>query len=342
MELWDILNPSDLTRFSREVPQPQNLILNRFLPDATVNSFKPRIRTVTRTLTAAKFRVWNSENFIAKRPVAVSVAELELPPLGQKLPLTEREILEAALAGNDPNGDVVGQIYDDAEHNVRATLARMELARGQLLSTGAVTIDENGLVGVEADFGLAGSHKPTAATLWSVVATATPLSDEEAWIQQMVDDGGDRPSNAITSRRIFNYLRQSDEYRAAFWGGVTTSQPALNPDQVNQVRSTYNLPPITIYDAKVDVDGTSQRVIDDGLFILVADGAGETQWGLTAQALQVASGGTDAAFTRRDAPGIFTAAYKQTEPASRWTSTYAVGLPLLMDKTRLLAATVAA
>lgn len=342
MELWDILRPSVLTRFSRDLPQPQQIALDQILPDQTVNSFKPRIRTVTRTLTAAKFRVWNAENYVAKRPVTVSVAELELPPLGQKLPLTEREILEAALADNDPNGDVVGAVYDDAEHNVRATRARMELARGQLLYTGAVTINENGLIGVAADFGLTNAHKPTAGTLWSDTVNSTPLTDEEAWIQQMVADGSPRPDRATTSLRIVTYLRQNKQYITAFWGPNGANQPALNPDQVNQVRATYNLPPITIYDSKIDVDGVTTRPIPDTRFILTAEGVGESQWGVTAQAIEVAAGGTDAAFTRRDAPGIFTAAYKQTEPAGRWTSTYAVGLPLLMDKTRLLAATVAA
>lgn len=348
MELWDIVTPSNLTRFSREVPQPQNLDLNR-LPggvfvDRTVNSFKPRIRTVTRTLSAAKFRVWNAENFVAKRPVNVTITELELPPLGQKLPILERELLELALADRDnENGDVAAQVYDDAETNVRATHARMELARGQLLSTGKVTINENGLVGLEADFGVAGDHKPTAGTLWSNVDDATPLTNERAWIQKMVDDGGDRPVVALTSQANADLLGRNAEYRTAYYGAnqtVLPVLPTLNPDQVNEVRRRWNLPPIVINDARVDVDGTTTRIVDEDLFILIADGALETQWGLTAQALQVSSGGTDAAFTRRDAPGIFTAAYKSLEPALRETSTYAVGLPLLLDKTRIMIATV--
>lgn len=340
MELWNIITPAAATRFSREVPVQQDMILNRFLPDQVVNSFKPRIRTVTRTLSAAKFRAYNAENFIAKRPTTLTITDLELPPLGQKLPLLEREILEQALANNDPNGDVIAAVYDDIESNVRATRARMELARGDLLADGKITITENGLVALEADFGLASSHKPTAGTLWSNTTDSTPLSDEEAWIQQMVADGGGRPTAAITSLAVVNLLRQNAEYRAAYWGGNAGEKPALNPDQVNQVRATYNLPPITIYDTQIDVDGTSTRVLPVNRFVLVSDGVGETQWGLTAQALDVSASGADPAFTRRDAPGIFTAAYRQTEPAARWTSTYAVGLPLLVDKSRLVSAIV--
>lgn len=346
MELWDIITPSALTRFSREVPIPQTYNLGAAIPDRSVNSFRARIRDVTRTIEAAKFRSYNAENFIARRPVVLSITDLTLPPFGQKLPLTEQEILEQAIVGSDPNGDVVAQIYDDAETNVRATRARAELAKGDLLADGAFTLtDENGLT-LEADFGLDPSHTPalSGTALWSATGTATPLTDELGWMQQMIDDGGGTPVVAYTARQNLTALMQNAEYRAAYWGGNAGQQINLDPTQVQAVRDRYGLPPIVINDTKVQVrDGsgtTTQRVIPDDVFILVGDGAAEFQWGLTAQALEVAAGGADVAFTRRDAPGIFTAAYKEIEPAARWTSTYACGMPLLLDKNRLLTATV--
>lgn len=345
-DIWDILRPSVLTAYSRkffhDTPFPQDLVLNRFLPDVTVRSTKVKVRDVTRTLAAAKFRVWDAENYIAKRPFTLSITELELPPLGQKLDITEQEILALALSGQDPNGDVVAQIYDDVTINVRATLARMELARGDLLTDGKISINENGLVGADADFGLTSAHKPTAGTLWSDTAASTPLTDELAWIQQMVDDGSPVPEDAITSLRVFNYLRNNAQYRAAFASNVNASTPALRPDQLNEVRRNFNLPPITIYDSKVSVDGTVTRPIPDNKFVMLARDAGETQWGITAQALEAAAGNSDPAFTRADAPGIFSAAYKESgERVKRFTSTHAVGLPLLFDKNRIVSATVA-
>lgn len=342
MELWDVILPSNLTRFSRELPIVQDYgPLNRLLPDTSVNSFRARIRTLTRTLRAAKFRSYNAENYIAARPFTLTVTDLTLPPVGQKIPLTEMEILQQAFATGDVNDDVIGQIYDDAETNVRATRARMQLAKGDVITDGKFTLaGENGLT-LEADFGLAGSHTPTAGTLWSA-GGATPLTDEQAWIQQMVNDGGGRPTVAVTSLRVLGMLRLNAEYRAAYWGGNAGQQINLNVAQVNQIRADNGLPPILLDDTVIDVDGTSTRVLPDNRFILANEnGLGETQYGLTAQALEVASGGSDAAFTRRDAPGIFTAAYKEIDPPSRWTSTAAVGMPLLFDVTKLITATVA-
>ena len=341
MQLWDIALPSDLTAFSREVPTPQDMVLNQLLPDDVINSFKVRIRTLTRTLRAAKFRAYNAENYIAGRPFTLAITDLTLPPVGQKIPLTEREILEAAISGNDPNGEVLQQIYDDAETNVRATAARMELARGDVLTDGKFSlVGENGLT-LDADFGMASSHKPTAGTLWSNTASATPLTDEQAWIQQMVTDGGGRPNRALTSLRVVNYLRSNAEYLAAFWGGNAGSKPTLSPAQLNDVRANYGLPPIIQYDSVIDVDGVSTRPIADNKFILTAEGVGETQWGLTAQSLEVVRSGIDPRFTRRDAPGIITAAYYEVEPANRWTSTYAVALPIIFDVSKIVSATVA-
>lgn len=346
-DIWDIISPSDLTAFSRrfqlESPLQQSLVLNRFLPDVNVRSLRVRIRTLTRTLEAAKFRTWDAENYIGRRPFTLGITELELPPLGQKIDITERELLELALGNAGQNADLIAQIYDDSEINVRATLARMELARGDLLTDGIVSIDENGMAGVEADFGLTVAHLPTAAILWSVVADATPLTDELSWQEQMTDDGSPVHSGVVTSRKVFNFMRKNDEYKAAFASNVNASTPDLRPDQLQEVRTNFGLPPITIYDSKIEVDGTATRPIPDHKFIMLAPDTGETQWGITAQALEAAAGNSDPAFTRTDAPGIFTAAFKESgERVKRFTSTHAVGLPVLFDKNRIVSAAVIA
>jgi hypothetical protein len=343
LELWDVILPSDLTRFSRTVPTPQEYgALERLLPAVSVNSIKARIRTLTRTIRAAKFRAYNAENYIGGRPFTLSITDVLLPPLGQKIPITELELLEQALSSGAVNDDVIQQIYDDAETNVVATRARMQLARGDVITDGKFSlVGENGLT-LDADFSLASSHNPTAGTLWSDHTNATPIDDERAWIAQMVADGGGRPTVAVTSLTVLGHLQSNAQYIRALWGPNVTNQPNLNVEQVNQVRAAWQLPPIVLDDTVIDVDGTTTRVLPVNRFVLANEnGLGETQYGLTAQALQVAAGGTDASFTRRDAPGIFTAAYQETEPPARWTSTAAVGMPLLFDVTKLVTATVA-
>jgi hypothetical protein len=346
-DIWDIIAPSDLTAYSRrfalELPILQGDPLADILPDRQVRSIKVRVRSITRTLATARFRTWDAENYIARRPFTLGITELELPPLGQKLDITERELLEIALGNGGQNADLIAQIYDDAETNVRATLARMWLAKGDLVTDGKVSITENGLSGVEADFAMDASHLPTASTLWSDVANSLPLTDELNWRKQMVTDGSPRHTIAKTSETVFNFLLRNAQYKAAFNSNAAASVPDLRPDQLQQVRSTWNLPPITLADEMVEHDDVMTRIVPEHKFLMAAPDAGETQWGITAQALEAAAGNSDPAFTRNDAPGIFTAAFKETgERVKRFTSTHAVGLPVLFEKSRLVSASVIA
>lgn len=346
-DIWDIISPSDLTAFSRkfalDLPIIQGDPLADILPDRNVRSIKVRVRSLTRTLATARFRTWDAENYIARRPFTLGITELELPPLGQKLDITERELLELALGNAGQNADLLAQIYDDAETNVRATLARMWLAKGDLVTDGKVEISDNGMVGVEADFDMDASHLPTAGVLWSDLDDSTPLTDELNWRKQMVTDGSPRHTKVKTSETVLNFLLRNDQYKAAFNSNAAASVPDLRPDQLQQVRTTWGLPPIELADEMVEHDDAMVRIVPEHKFIMAAPDMGETQWGITAQALEAAAGNSDPAFTRTDAPGIFTAAFKESgERVKRFTSTHAVGLPVIFEKSRLVSASVIA
>src|SRR4051812_37162757 len=112
--LWDIVQPADLTRVARVLPYPQDYLLTGtlnpdgtssaaggrpVLPANTIPSFKARIRNSARTVRAAKFRAYNAANYIADRVQTLTITDVVLPPLGQMIPMLERELLEAAISG---------------------------------------------------------------------------------------------------------------------------------------------------------------------------------------------------------------------------------------------------
>ena len=340
MQLWDIIAPVDLTAFARVVPDDLPNNLNQYLPDRLIPGVKSRVARRQRTNTTAMYRAWNAETPIGKRPETVSVTEVNLPPLGQKLILTEWDRLWLEYASGAPSavGEMLQSIYDDTESNVRAIRNRLELARGDLLTDGKFTLTaENGLT-LEADYQLAGSHKPTAGTLWEA-AGATPLANEITWSRLMQTDGAGRPVAAIGNARITAALLASDEYRAAFWGGNAGSQPNLNLEQLNTVRRANGLAPYVEYDHQVDVEGVTTRVIPETKLILVGDNLGETQFGITAESLElVQSNAVD--FTTTDAPGIFAAAYKIPDPVTGISKANATAMPVLADINALVSATV--
>jgi hypothetical protein len=340
MQLWDIVSPANLTVFARTVPDELPDSLARFLPDRIIPGIKSRIAKKTRTNVVAQYRAYNAETPIGSRPVSVAVTEVLLPPVGQKLMLTEWERLqlEAARNGGSSLDEMVATIYDDIENSVRAVRNRAELARGGFLNSGKFSlVAENGLT-IEADFVLAGTHKPTAGTIWSN-PVALALTDEQAYVKVVKDDSGKAPIAAITSSTIIGYLLKNNEYRSAYWGGNAGSQPNLNRAQLNQVRSDNGLPVLVEYDHQLYVNGANARVIPQGKFILVTDGVGESQWGLTAEGLDFATTGA-VDFVLADAPGLVASAWKSPDPVTGWTKTNATFMPVAADINGLLSATV--
>src|SRR5690606_5524515 len=103
--------------------------------------------------------------------------------IGQKLLLSEYERLQLARMQGARTDSLTGQIYDDEEINTRAIRLRMELARGDVLQDGKLTLtDENGLT-IEADFGVPNEHivNPDGAD-WDDTSTSVPMTDIQKWL----------------------------------------------------------------------------------------------------------------------------------------------------------------
>ena len=338
-DILDLTTPAERTFFARQVPEPIPNSLESILPNREIDGRKTHVVRGTTQAFKAMFRGYNAETPIGQRAASAEVSEFKLPALSEKLPLDEELIFRLNEAASDQMiGRVRGQVYDDITNLVTSIRNRVEEARGQFLATGKVTINENRFT-AEADYGLATDHKVAPATLWGA-AGATPLSDEIAWVQKVEDDAQVVVTRTTMSRRVFNQLLKSDEYRVAFFGAAAATVPTLNPQQLNSVRESFNLPPINLYDGKVpDNSGGVQRVIADDLVILTTANVGETQWGLTAEALKLA-GSNAVDFTAKDAPGIFVTQWGVEDSVAVWTKASSVVMPVAGDINGLLVADV--
>lgn len=345
MIIDEYIEPDVLTGYVREVPSPANLVLSQFLPDRNIQDIEAAIDQVTRTNRAAKFRAWDAESYIGKRD-QFETRRISLPPISQKLPVGEWERLqlERVRSGGDNRAAIINRIYDDMDNNVRAIFNRMEIARGDALMDGIVSLSADGLTGIEADFGLDASHIVTpAGAMWDDAANGEPLTDLRGWVQTYVADTGERPAYMLVSEAINSALLLSEQIRhlASTLAGI----PALmNQDQLNQVMAAYRLPAIFPYDTRIDFDGTTVRVVDERKAIfLPADPSslGFTAWGITAEALELASG-QNPSLEFEQTPGLIGVVMKEGDPLRVWTKAGAVGLPMLTDTRRLMVATVLA
>jgi hypothetical protein len=336
--------PYDLTTFVRSVPQPQQFILNQLLPDVHIGSNQVDIGMITRTNRAAKFRAYDAGIHRAKRDVA-QVTHVELPPLSDSLSMGELERLklEFARTGGTNQDAFVNAIYNDAEVLTRNVQNRMELARGDVLVDGKFTLTNEGGLTIEADYGIPGSNFVTAGTLWSTTASADILGDLNTWNTAYIDLNGYALGGMYVSRQTLTNMLANQNLRTAA-GTILGSSLLLSRATLDATLAAHMLPPILgVYDANVDVDGTTTRTVPANKVIFVPPAGvpfGRTVWGVSATALElVNSSETDMSF--EDAPGIVGVVEKDGPPYREFTFVDAVGMPVIDNPNALFVATVA-
>lgn len=337
MLVYDYVDPRQLTEFARELPMPAALAdVLALLPAEEIGDIEAVVRRVTRTNRAAKFRSYDAETPIGQRD-GFSQDRVLLPPLGQKLVLGEFERLQLQrLRGAQNGGQIADAIYDDTANNVRAIRARMALAVGDVLTDGKLTLaGENGLT-IEADFGLDNTHIVNAGTDWDDpgVTWAEIVEEIRTWVQVLIDDGGEAPAVARTSSQVISAMVAKAQAANSGSFGLLTR------DDVNTVLARDGLPRFEALDARVDVDGTSTRVLAATKILFMPENPrdlGYTPYGITAEGLELAEAqrvGVD------DAPGIVAVVMKEGDPVRVWSKATAVAMPLLEAPEKLLVADV--
>lgn len=338
------LDAAEINAFVRELKTPADYMLTqRILPERNINNIKFKTSSSKRRVNAAKFRVYDAPTALATRYAERVVNEGLLPPLGQTLPISEMETILFNISHGQDTAEFVEKLYDDVERHFESIKTAQEIAAGKILRDGIVDLPGNGL---DVNWNVPVANRPTAAVPWNE-ALATPLTDELAWIDYLRDSGAPAPREVITSRRARSFLASNQEYRAAYYNtpiGGTTPTAMLAPDQVDSVRARYNLPPIVEYDVQVyDDEGNYVRVLPDTLWIMVPGIApnqwAETQYGLTAEAIQLSSG-QNPALTAEQAPGIVVVTKVEDNPVQVYTRGAAVGMPVLYVPDIHISATV--
>ena len=337
MLVYDLVDPQELVGFVRELTFDQ-FTLDDFLPNNNIDDIEYRFRRGRLTdQEAATYRAWDAEARIAARQGTQRVTG-ELAPISRKIRVgeEERHRLRALETGNDD--PIIDQIFADAANMTRAVQARVELARGQVLSTGSVTIEEDGFV-ADVDFGVPSTNFVTAST---------PHDDPEAdvigewteWLEAYDEaTDGEVPGVAVVSRKYVNNLLRNEGIRQLAATAVGGTPSLVTVDTVQQVFAAYGLPPMRTYDSRVRVGGTAVRPIpEDRVILLPGEGSvlGQTLFGVTAEALELAGEGFIEA---EDAAGVVAVVEKTTDPVSTWTLASGISVPVLANPELLFVAT---
>lgn len=340
--LWtDIIDPATLTGYTREslaAYEQRRGSLARWLPNRELADIVARfIKGSNGLVDVAKFRAYDAEPEVGKRQSRGRVT-LEMPALGQTIPVSEYEQLRAR-GGEVTDEQALAAILNTTDAVVRATADAIERMRGIVLTTGKATIAE---IGSDDDFGRAAGNTVTAATAWST-STVDALGEAQDWIDAYTDQNGDAPGAAVMSTRVLRTIAKLDQFQTVLVGGG--SRPAT----LEQARSTWEaagLPPIYVYDRRVSVDGSATKVLADDRILLLPEPVetddyqgtelGATFWGRTLSSTEA-----DWNIEPSEQPGIVAGVYRNPKPPMGVEVVGdAIGLPVLANANLSFAADV--
>jgi hypothetical protein len=338
----DYITPVELTGYARRALA--DLTVNQFrlaqwLPNNNIDDLEYRFTRGGDGLTeAATFRAYDAESPVGSRPGVTRVTG-ELPPISKKIRLGEYDRLRQRRA--DPA--IRDAILDDTIRMSRAVAARLELARGEALSTGKLILDENNVIAT-VDYGRTAGHTVTAGASWATTSTDI-LADLLSWRDTYVDTNGSDPGVILTSRTVLGYMVRNSGI-AELAATLAGTPSVVSETALQATLNAYGLPPVQTYDAKVTIEGVTTRVIPaDKLLFLPAPGnandpasseLGATLLGTTAESMEPGYGIADEA----EQPGIVAGAYTTQDPVAVWTKAAAIGLPVLANPDLTFAADV--
>lgn len=344
--VYDLIPPQELNAFLRGILDP-DLALNPLAPNRGIDDIEYRFtRGDFADEDVATYRSFDTEAPPAARRASAVRVQGSLPPVSRMIGIGEelRIRLRALLAGRNDNRvpqALIDAIFDDAAKMRRAVRGRLELARGAMLATGKIVINENNVV-AKVDFGVPGGNKKTAAVSWLDPA-AQIITEALGWLDDYrTATGGGRPAFMLMSTRLANAMLSNTQIRnytlaGSLYGNIPAGTPPIvTPAQRDATLNAFGLPPIRTYDLELSVDGVMTRVIPDDLVLLMPNPSpdfAETLYGVTAEAMEQAGSGQ---IVFQEAPGLVGVTYKSVNPIRVYTEATAIALPVLKQPTALM------
>jgi hypothetical protein len=339
----------DTIVFTQEIPLPSNNRFTQMFPRRDLDTDEIDFATITRTNRAAKFRNWDGSFWVAPRD-AGSEKRVRMLPLGAQLSVGEyeRRQKEFARYGGTIQNILVDAVYDDLANLTRYAQNRVELAWGDVLTDGVLTINENG-VQQQVDYGIPLAQRVTPTTLWSNRAASTPLTDLLAWTAVYSAAAGVPQGQFMTSNQVVQDLMQNTQLINAI-KGAQTGTTWVSITEINAFLSGFGIPPFvvptdgqpggSIYGSSFDVDGTTTAAFPaNKLLFLPSDLStlGFTAWGVPTTLMEL----NDNHVQVESAQGIIGILVREEQPPFRKTTFVdGVVLPVIADPRKILIATV--
>lgn len=233
--------------------------------------------------------------------------------------------------------EVLNKIFNDVDLTIESVYKRINMMRFEILQTGKLTLDENGVKGV-IDYHMPQSHREALKTTarWSE-AGSDPLGNIDKWVDTIVEDTGINPTRMLMDKKTSRLILNSEAVRKGIYGVNSSIIPSLT--NLNDFLTQRDLPTIAVYNEKYRLsDGTIMPLVKANTVILMPDTKlGNTNFGLTAEEVELpAVSNLDV----RNKDFITTVIYRRIDPVARITKSVARAIPSFEACNQVFVATV--
>ena len=266
----------------------------------------------------------------------VSTAEGQIPKLGMKLYMSEKQLkdLDNMFAQRLPAPQILQKMFADLPRCIEAVYERIEDMFLSELSTGVALATRSGGTGVRVDMGFLEKNKfGYKGVAWTDAENSTPLDDIQLVYDKALED-----QNTITTAYLDDYtiklLGKSKQVREqfAFNQGITTNGnvPVLSYEQVASVflakwQTRLVRVARTIKTELNGKKGTHNPWAKGHITFACYDNLGELYWTNTAEATRPVAGVSYETAEQF----ILASRYSTNDPLREFTSSQAMVVPIL-------------
>lgn len=272
----------------------------------------------------ASVHAFDTEAEIGSREAAKQA--LEAAYIKRKMQITEKDLIALQFPRTQQEQQYLMQnVFGDIDNLVRGVKARVELMRMEALSTGKVTLNENGL-NMSVDYHVPEEHQETLAgtDLWTDSA-ADIIGDLERWADAL----DEKPTRALTSNKILSQMLRNDKIIGYLFGKDSGRIPTRQ--DLNAFLLQHDLPQIAVYDAKYRKQNengsyTTARYFGENKFVMFGSGTlGETLYGPTPEESRMLREGNEEV---QNVDKVIAMVYEEgLDPVSTWTKAAATAIP---------------
>lgn len=219
--------------------------------------------------------------------------------------------------------NILSKIFDDELELLKAAHVTLERMRMSALTTGLITMSNNGQA-YSYDYGVPADQKVTVATSWSD-ANADIIGDITNYVEAMKAKGV-TITRAVCNSSVAKNFRTNTALKNAIY---VFANGTVNVTTARALEYIYNETGISIYvydNVYVNDAGQTTKYVPDNTFVLMPEGAlGETHFGVTPEESDLVTLGTAKVSIVDN--GIAVTTYGTEDPVNVETKVSMVALP---------------